>query len=188
MRSLEKGMKEIMEENKYLKLDFFQGILLFVVGCLYFFLEHAKQIFLYLLHSNDDHEKLGIIYPPLKFAHAYPHCIDEFDKSFTIGPCDDHDQVGKPHKAKADVSPPIPSPTSSRAQHRYIPLKLPQVLHNFPPNHHEYLPVFDGETHVILAEKHIQGFEHFIDLFEIDHDDVCMRVFSQSLKGHQILV
>jgi hypothetical protein len=44
--------------------------------------------------------------------------------------------------------------------------------------------VFDGETNVISAEKHIQGFEHFIDLFEINHDDVCMRAFSQSLKGN----
>ena len=32
-------------------------------------------------------------------------------------------------------------------------------------------------------KKHIQGFEHFIDLFEIEHDDVCMRAFSQYLKG-----
>jgi hypothetical protein len=94
----------MMEEKTYLKLDLFQGILLFVIGCLCFCLEHANKIFLYLLHSNDDHEKLGIIYPPLKFAHAYPHCIDEFDKSFTIGPCDDRDQVGEPHKSKAIVS------------------------------------------------------------------------------------
>jgi hypothetical protein len=43
--------------------------------------------------------------------------------------------------------------------------------------------MFDGEPDVISAEKHIQGFEHFIDLFEIEHDDVCMRAFSQSLKG-----
>jgi hypothetical protein len=62
-------------------------------------------------------------------------------------------------------------------------MKLPQVLHDFPPNHHEYLPVFDGETNVISAEKHIQGFVHFMDLFKINHDDVCMRAFSQSLKG-----
>jgi hypothetical protein len=43
--------------------------------------------------------------------------------------------------------------------------------------------VFDGESNVISTENHIQEFEHFIDLFEIDHDDVCMRAFSQSLKG-----
>jgi hypothetical protein len=119
-----------MEENRDLKLDFFQGILLFVIGIPYVFLEQAKQIFLFLMHSNDDHEKIAIIHPPLKIAHAYPHCINDFDKSFTARPCDDHDQVGKPHKSKADVSPSIPSPTSSKSQHRYIPLKLPQVLHD----------------------------------------------------------
>jgi hypothetical protein len=43
--------------------------------------------------------------------------------------------------------------------------------------------VFDGEPNAISAEKHIQGFEHFIYLFEIDHEDVCMRALSQSLKG-----
>jgi hypothetical protein len=42
--------------------------------------------------------------------------------------------------------------------------------------------MFDGEPDTISAEKHIQGFEHFIDLFVIEHDDVCMRAFSQSLK------
>ena len=55
-------------------MDFFQGILLFVISCLCSFLEHAKQIFLYLLHSNGDHENLAIVYPPLKVEHAYPHC------------------------------------------------------------------------------------------------------------------
>jgi hypothetical protein len=44
--------------------------------------------------------------------------------------------------------------------------------------------VFDGETNIMIVEKHIQGFEHFIDLFEINHDDVYMRAFSQSLKGN----
>jgi hypothetical protein len=43
--------------------------------------------------------------------------------------------------------------------------------------------VFDGEPDAITAEKYVQHFEHFIDLFEIEHDDVCMRDFSQSLKG-----
>jgi hypothetical protein len=42
--------------------------------------------------------------------------------------------------------------------------------------------MFDGELDAITAEKHIQEFDHFIDLFEIDHDDVCMRDLSQSLK------
>jgi hypothetical protein len=43
--------------------------------------------------------------------------------------------------------------------------------------------VFDGELEKISAEKHVQDFEHFADLFEIEHDDVLMRDFSQSLQG-----
>jgi hypothetical protein len=74
-------------------------------------------------------------------------------------------------------------PTPSKTQHRHRPLKLPHILHDFPLKHYEYLPMFDGELDAITVEKHIQVFEHFIDLFEIDHDDVCMRDFSQSLKG-----
>jgi hypothetical protein len=168
----------IMEENRYSKWDLFQSILLFVISYFFSFLEHAKQVFIYLLHLDDNHEKLEIIYPPLKVTHAYPHCITDFDKSFIVGPCDDHDQVNKPHKAKADVSSLVPSPASSRAQHRYRPLNLPHILHDFPPKHYEYLPMFDGELDTISTENHIHGFDHFIYLFEIDHDDVCMRAFS----------
>jgi hypothetical protein len=167
-----------MEENRYLKWDFFQGILLFVINCLWSFHENARRVFLYLLHSNDHHENIAIVYPPLKIVHACPHCITDF----LFGPCDDHNQVDEPHEAKADISPPVLALTSSKTQHRYTPLKLPQVLQDFPPKYYEYLPVFDGEPNGISTENHIQGFEHFVDLFEIDHDDVCMRAFSQSLK------
>jgi len=118
MRPLDRGMKIHYGRKQVLKIGFFQGILLFVIGCLYFFLEHAKQIFLYLLHSDDEHEDLAIVYPPLKVVHEYPHYITDADKKFPSGPCDDHDQVGKPHKSKANVSPLVPSPTSSRSQCR----------------------------------------------------------------------
>jgi hypothetical protein len=35
----------------------------------------------------------------------------------------------------------------------------------------------------ITAEKHIQNLEDFIDLFEVEDDDVCIRIFSLSLQG-----
>jgi hypothetical protein len=172
-----------MGENKYLKLSFFQDIIFFVINYLLSFPEHAKQIFLYLLHSNDDHENLEIVYPPLKVIHISPQFITDFDQNLPSEPCDNHNQVDEPHETKADISPLVLDPTPSKIQHRYRPLKLPHILHDFPPKHYKYLPVFDGEPDAITAEKHIQEFEHFIDLFEIDHDDVCMRAFSQSLKG-----
>ena len=49
--------------------------------------------------------------------------------------------------------------------------------------HYKYLPKFDGESKDLTAEKHLQAFEHFFDLFEIEHDDVCMMDFAQSLQG-----
>jgi hypothetical protein len=61
-----------MEENKYLKLGFFQDIILFVVSYLWSFPEHAKKIFLHLLHANDDHDNPEISYPPLKIIKISP--------------------------------------------------------------------------------------------------------------------
>jgi hypothetical protein len=172
-----------MGENKYLKLSFFQNIIFYIINYLLSFPEHAKQVLLYLLHSNHDHENLSLVYPPLKVVHIFPHSITNFDQNIPSEPCVDHSQVDEPHEIKADVSPLVLDPTPSKIQHGYRPLKLPHTLHNFPPNHYKYLLVFDGEPNAIIAKKHIQNFEHFIDLFGIDHGNVCMRAFSQSLKG-----
>ena len=49
--------------------------------------------------------------------------------------------------------------------------------------HYKYLPKFDREPKGFTAKKHLQTFEHFSDLFEIEHDDVYMRDFTQSLQG-----
>jgi hypothetical protein len=126
-----------MKENRYSKWDLFQSILLFILSCLCSFLEHAKQIFLYLLYFNDDHERLAIIFPPLYVAHAYPHLVVGSDKKFPPGPRNDNDQVDESRETQADVSSTVLGPTSPKAQHRYIPLKLPQSLHDFPPKYYE---------------------------------------------------
>ena len=60
---------------------------------------------------------------------------------------------------------------------------LPSVLHDFPPQYYKYLPMFNGELEKITAEKHVEAFEHFVDLFEIDHDDLYLRIFAKSLQG-----
>jgi hypothetical protein len=124
---------------------------LFVISCLWSFPEHARQIVIHLLHANDDHDKLEIIYPPLKVIQISPHFITDFDKNITSKPWDNHDQVVEPDEAKADISPLVLDPMSSKTQHRYKPLKIPQVLHEFPPKYYKYLPVFDGELDAISA-------------------------------------
>ena len=35
----------------------------------------------------------------------------------------------------------------------------------------------------ITTQKHIQSFENYMDLFEIDEDDVRIRVFALSLQN-----
>ena len=155
MRSLDRGMKRHYGRKKVFKIGFFQSILLLVISCLWSFLKHVRLMFLYLLHSNDNHENLAIVYPPLKVVHTSPHFIIDFDQNFPSKPCDDHSQVDEPHETKDDVSPLVLDPTPSKIQHRYQPLKLPHVLHNFPPKDYEYLHVFDGEPNAIIVEKHV---------------------------------
>jgi hypothetical protein len=60
---------------------------------------------------------------------------------------------------------------------------LPSIIHDFHLKHYKYLPRFNGELDGHSTEKHIQIFEHFIDIFYIERDDVSMRAFSQSLQG-----
>ena len=107
-----------MGENKYLKLSFFQDIMFFVIDYLLSFPEHAKQFFLYLLHSNDDHENLAIVYPPPKVLHISHHFIIDFDQNLPSEPCDDHSQVDEPHETKVDISTPILDPISSKNHYR----------------------------------------------------------------------
>jgi len=107
-----------MGENKYLKLSFFQDIIFFVTKYVFSFPKHAKQIFLYLLNSNDDHENISIVYIPLKFVHISPQFINDFDQNLPSEPCDEHSQVNEPHETKVDVWPLVLDPTLSKIQNR----------------------------------------------------------------------
>ena len=60
---------------------------------------------------------------------------------------------------------------------------IPHVLHDFPTKHYKYLPIFDGESKNLTTEKYIQSFEHLLDLFETEYDDVCKRDIYQPLRG-----
>jgi hypothetical protein len=65
----------------------------------------------------------------------------------------------------------------------YKPLFLPPILHDLPTHYSSNMPRFDGENVRITAEKHIQNIEDFLDLFEVEDDDVCIKMFSLSLQG-----
>jgi hypothetical protein len=79
--------------------------------------------------------------------------------------------------------PPALPPIFFKVPNRYKPLVLPSILHDLPANYGNNLPRFDGENMKITVEKHIQSLEDFLDLFEVEEDDVCIRMFAVSLQG-----
>jgi hypothetical protein len=87
-------------------------------------------------------------------------------------------------KLQSDNSKPLAlPPIPVKIPDRYKPLDLPPILHDLPANYTNNLPRFDGENANITAEKHIQRFEDFLDLYEVEVDDVYIRMFALSLQG-----
>ena len=108
-------------------------------------------------------------------------CIPDLDPKPSSESCNVYDQSCEPQETKDDIIPPMFNRIYYKIQDKYRSLYLPSILHDFPPKHYKYLPILDGKN--LTTEKHIPTFEHFTDLFEIEHNVVYIRVFSQSLQG-----
>ena len=65
---------------------------------------------------------------------------------------------------------------------RFSLLSLPLVLHDLPMNYSQRITLYDREGNV-LARYPVDTFDDFIDLEEVDDEDVKMRLFAQSLSG-----
>ena len=66
----------------------------------------------------------------------------------------------------------------------FSPLGLFGVLHDLPQNYPLRISIFDREGN-FTARKHVDRFEDFIDLEEVDYDDAKMSFFSQSFYGEE---
>jgi len=64
----------------------------------------------------------------------------------------------------------------------FSPLILPAQLHDLPQDYNLRIKLYDAEGN-ISTQKHIDWFNDFIDLEEVDFEDVKMRLFTQSLVG-----
>jgi hypothetical protein len=62
------------------------------------------------------------------------------------------------------------------------PLVLPSQLHDFPWEYNLRIKLYDVEGSV-SAQKHLDWFNDFIYLKEVDFEDAKMRLFTQSLAG-----
>jgi hypothetical protein len=86
-------------------------------------------------------------------------------------------------KLSNDYRPLTLPPIYVKFQDIYKPLYFPPILHDLPINYINNLSRFDGENVNITAEKDIQSLEDFLDLFEVEDDDVSIIMFSLSLQG-----
>jgi hypothetical protein len=183
MRPVDRDMEEKYGKIRYLSLSLVQEVLFYFINIFLSFPEFVKRIFLQLLHSNEAHRS-ALVYPSLQTVGIPPSsCIIDIHQTPSSKPYDVHDHSCEINETKAKHVPSVLNPTPSKIQDKYNPLNFRSILHEFPLKHYKYLPRLDIELDGKSTEKHIQVFEHFIDLFEIEHDDVSMRSFSQSLQG-----
>ena len=67
---------------------------------------------------------------------------------------------------------------------RFSPLDLLVFLHDLPHNYPQRITLFDGEGN-FTAQQHVDRFNDFIDLEEVDYDDAKMRLFTQGLSEEE---
>ena len=94
----------------------------------------------------------------------------------------DQIQPKDPQEIKPSFTALVHTHTPVNIPDRYKPLILPPIIHDCLFNYYKYLPRFDGEYGNITVEKQIQGFEKFLNLFEVEKDYVYIRLFSLSLQ------
>ena len=59
----------------------------------------------------------------------------------------------------------------------FAPLALHVVMHDLPLNYSQRISLYDGEGNV--SEKyHVGKFDDFINLEEVDYEDIKMRLFT----------
>ena len=154
----------------------------FVINYFFSFPKNVKKALQSILYLRKDLRPAFDSFPlkivNTKDLHAFKLDQDPFSEFF-----DDHLQIDEPQETKTDSIPAIHTPTPCKIPDQYKPLVLPSFLHAFPKNYDLYLPRFDGESKNVNAEQHVQNFESFLDLFEVDSEDVSIRLFSLSLQA-----
>jgi hypothetical protein len=93
--------------------------------------------------------------------------------------------VFDPKKFQALISNNIPqnmNPPRAMAT-RFTPLILPAQLHDLPQNYSQRIRLYDVEGNV-SAQRHLDWFNDFVNLEEVDYADAKMRLFAQSLSGY----
>ena len=70
-------------------------------------------------------------------------------------------------------------------ENRYAPLVLPANLGAMPQDYQSKITPFDGSG-TYTTQQHTKKMTNYFEIYEIDADDVRMRIFVQSLTGEVI--
>lgn len=157
---------------RYLVLNLLQHIVLCFVNRLLSFPHIILNILFDLLNSNKDgefaHKPLYVnVYPSLEATKASHLNIPHLKQH----PNNKHSPTSK-NSCKMLVM------TTSQ----YASLNMSFPLHELLKNYDQRLPHFDGMGD-ITTRKHVKEIIDFIDLEEVDHEDVKLRLFAQILSG-----
>jgi hypothetical protein len=203
-------MKELNFKSRYQFISLLRELLYFFISSFILFPSHVKRIILCFVYSEDyqpsfispylEEESLQPPYvvdvDPIALPQPIPKdeiCIQipsESEHSYNL---EEVELVSKPAQISAPlaiISEPDQQLTISHDQpttfqvkirmKMFKPLQLPHLLHPYPDDCYEYLPLFSGENQT-SAEGHAESFLDFVDRFSIVHEDVIMRMFSKSL-------
>ena len=136
-------MSSLEEKIKYLIFKFFQNLLVFLVNISSFFPKLAKIIYHGLFLPNKSC-KFPPVYPSLQTEGIFPSYTYDFSLDLPLKIPDIKGKPDRPHDVIYEGSTFPQDPIASSNQIWYMPLHLPQTLHNFPEKHYKYLPKFDG--------------------------------------------
>jgi len=147
----------------------------FVINYIFSFPENVKKALRSILYLRKD-PRLAFDSFPLKIVNT--KCLHAFDldQDPSSEYYDDPLQTDEPQETKTESTPSVHILIPCKIPDRYKPMILPHISHAFPKNHYLYLPRFDGECDNITVERHVLNFESFLDLFEVDEDDVSIRL------------
>ena len=154
----------------------------FIINYFFSFPENSKKALQSILYSRKDPRPAFDSFPLKIVDTKYVHAFD-LDQDPSFESWDDHLQTDEPKETKTDSTAFVHTPLPCKISNRYKTLILPPISHAFPKNHYLCLPRFDGECENITTERHVLNFESFLDLFEVDEEDVSIRLFALSLQG-----
>ena len=161
---------------RYLKWNGIQDLICFLVNYFFAGLEAILKVFQSLLYEKG-HQNLHSTYSKsVNVEFPFDPGLLTFPTSYV-----DSLQSDEPKEKKTDPTALVHTPTPCKIPDRYKPLVLPSVLHAFPANYDLYLPRFDGKCNNVNAKQHVQNVETFLDLFEVNDEDVSIRIFALSL-------